>query len=109
MVNVGDIYRSSTALEVGIWLAIAAPVTISYTSILPANEPFVVTDLSAYFGEVCCIPENYDALHDYFVDKKERDRINRAYFNRYEGYVLTISPDVIEKLCERLEVDDSNL
>lgn len=101
MIAVGDRYRSDEALPVDIWLAIGAPVSMFGDGILPAGEVFIVTDLEIY-GRVCCVPENYDDLHDHFVSPEERAEVNRAYFNQYEGYTLLIPADVITSTCKKL-------
>ncbi len=102
MIEIGERYQSSQPLDVTVFLTVAAPVTIMGGDVLPANEPFVVTNLDIY-GKIGCRPENYERLHEHFMPQNERDKVNRAYQNRYEGYILLIASDVIANRCERLD------
>ena len=100
-IQIGNQYQSSQPLDVTIWLAVGAPVTLMGRDVLPAGEAFVVTDMNVY-GKVCCLPVNYEALHEHFVSQQERGKVNRAYYNQYEGYALLIDANIILDQCQLL-------
>ena len=95
MIRKNQRYRTLCDLEVGVLTHYRAPFTGGGRGTLPAGEVFKIAfDPPEHATAASCDPENFEALHERFVEPDER-----AWHN-YSGYSLTIDLDAIRRDCE---------